>query len=529
MGYPRRVSRLPWFALAASSILPFGVYTLRSPHPEIAAATAPSPGGRAIIIGGGPNTDHNQVAIESNVKYVYRLIPEKIRRSTLFADGEPDKATVLYVEDVDRLPFDVKAVALTLHGNDRDYFDNGKLRAPSIPGGIDGASSRQNLLRLIDGISSETDVPNSLLLYFTGHGGPLNSNLENNHYDLWGRGGVLSVKELADQIAHAPVNVPVTVVMAQCYSGSFGNLIFENGDPSNGFVGRDICGFFATTKERVAAGCTPELNEADYKDFTSYFFAALSGRDRLGRRVPSADYNRDGKISLDEAFCYTLIHDESIDVPVCTSDVFLRHEVKYHIDDLVKTSYSDIKRWASRCQRVALDALAAKLSLQGEERYATAFKMITPVADQAARRKRGELANHFKEIRSERRAALFGRWPDLKRPGDPSFSVAYAQSLQYIHDSSKSGDGDGWKELISAFEALKLADRDSETSENRAAAALRFVRLCTSITLAHELMQTGSSAQKERFAHLQLLEHRTLFESGGKAPSEPQEDPPTAL
>ena len=80
-------------------------------------------------------------------------------------------------------------------------------------------------------------------------------------------------------------------------------------------IERDFAGFFATVKERVAAGCTSAVNEEDYHDFTSYFFAALTGRDRVGRRVTGADYNGDGRVGMDEAYCYTLIHDNSIDVP----------------------------------------------------------------------------------------------------------------------------------------------------------------------------------------------------------------------
>jgi hypothetical protein len=32
---------------------------------------------RALLVGGGPNPSHNQVAIESNIRYVYHLLPPK--------------------------------------------------------------------------------------------------------------------------------------------------------------------------------------------------------------------------------------------------------------------------------------------------------------------------------------------------------------------------------------------------------------------------------------------------------------------
>ena len=282
------------------------------------------------------------------------------------------------------MPTDKQALALALQGNDKEFSSYGHYRRPTISGSLDGASSRQNVGMLLDkiGAESQTEADNGrVLLYFTGHGSPLNSNLDNNHYDLWGSSSGLSVRELADQISHLPAGVPLTVVMAQCYSGAFGNLVFEGGNPSNAYVQRDIAGFFATTKERVAAGCTPALNEADYHDFTSYFFAALTGQDRLGHKVTGADYNRDGHVGMDEAYCYTLIHDESIDVPVCTSDVMLRHDVPFKIEELKLTQYSDPEEMgfkaAASCTGRTICETRVDLGRQG---YALGFEMISPLA-----------------------------------------------------------------------------------------------------------------------------------------------------
>ena len=59
---------------------------------------------RVFIVGGGPDLQNNQVAIESNVRYVCKLLPKGTERTTLFADGDPDHATVLYEEDSRKLP-----------------------------------------------------------------------------------------------------------------------------------------------------------------------------------------------------------------------------------------------------------------------------------------------------------------------------------------------------------------------------------------------------------------------------------------
>ena len=42
--------------------------------------------------------------------------------------------------------------------------------------------------------------------------------------------------------------------MVQCFSGAFGNLLFQGGDPNGALVDRDIAGFFATVNSARSAG-----------------------------------------------------------------------------------------------------------------------------------------------------------------------------------------------------------------------------------------------------------------------------------
>ena len=236
-----------------------------------------SPPLRVLMLGGGPDLPHNQTAIESNVRYVDRLLP-KAEKRVLFYDGKPQSKDVL-CED----------------GSGRQYY-----RPPHLPR-LDGPDSLPAIKAEFQSLASgPASAP--VLIYATGHGSPGDETLDNNDYDLW-NGGTLSVRTLAGQIKTLPESAPVTLVMVECFSGSFGNLLFENGDPKAPLIHRDLCGFFASISARPAAGCTPEINEADYRDFTGYFFEALSGHSRLGRPVTGADYNHDGKVGMDERVC----------------------------------------------------------------------------------------------------------------------------------------------------------------------------------------------------------------------------------
>jgi len=313
---------------------------------------------RTLIVGGGPNRMMNAVGIESNVRYVDHLLPPGTPRRVLFADGKADSATVVYVE-----PGDKK--------------ETPRFRMPNLPQ-IDGPSTESEVRAELKALASEKkQAATPTLLYFTGHGDPgKHRDFDNNWFGLWGDQR-LTVKDLAAEIDQFPKETPLTLVMVQCFSGGFGNVLFKDADPKGKFEDRPIAAFFASIAEWPAAGCTAEVNEADYHDFTTYFFAALTGVGRMGNPVTGADYNHDSKVGMDEAFAYTLIHDESIDTPVDTSDVFLRRFV--HTADVVTfaQSFSRVLHWATPAQRAALEALAAELKLSGDRSPLEAFDIFT--------------------------------------------------------------------------------------------------------------------------------------------------------
>ncbi len=340
-------------ALLVAVLLPSSL----AADPSVPAAQTPL---RALIVSGGYDVKHNQAAIESNVRYVSRLLPKTTAARVLYADGHPTSKNVLCEDD-----------------RGKEYY-----RRPEIAR-IDGPNTPAAIKAEFKALASGP-AARPVLVYITGHGSPGKDSYDNNDADLW-NGGHFSVQEMAGQIKTLPPATPVTLVMVQCFSGSFGNLLFENGDPKAPLITRDLCGFFAAVPSRPAAGCTAEVNEADYHDFTGYFFAALSGTSRLGQKVVGADYNHDGRVGMDEAYAYTLGHDISIDTPVCTSDVFLRRFVPVLGDDFTEASWADLQAWATPAQQAALSDLSAALHLHGEDRLMTAYAVFgkTPAGTEA--------------------------------------------------------------------------------------------------------------------------------------------------
>jgi hypothetical protein len=471
---------------------------------------AGSVGLRALIVGGGPEPEHNQVGIERNVAYFARLLPAGTPRYTLFADGDTAAKTVLYEEQPRTLPPGERAFALLFESREEAWPTVQRFRAPKL-GRLDGPAKRAAVSGAFQWL--QRGDPDQVLLYFTGHGSRArNGDLDNSSFDLWGE--QLSVRELAGHLATLPPRASVALVMVQCFSGAFGNLIFTGGDPKGGPVDREIAGFFAAPRERMAAGCTPEVNEANYRDFSSYFFAALTGRDRVGRAVSGADYDHNGRVGMDEAFAYSLSNDNSIDVPVCTSDVFLRWAVPIANEEVFRTDYSQVRAWATPAQSSALDKLSQALQLTGETRPSEAYRMMAESTRRGAGPGMFEAHRRFRAAQEEARRSLLARWPDLERRDGSGYAAARKEAVAEL--GRRAADG-RLRALMAADDALTQAEERQMQGEVEEARVIRFVRLAKSIVLAHRLRESGDPAVRERFERLVRAEAGSLLPSAAIA------------
>jgi hypothetical protein len=272
----------------------------------------------------------------------------------------------------------------------------------------------------------------------------------------------------------------------------------------------------------MAAGCTPEVDEAEYHDFTSYFFAALTGRDRIGRRVTGVDYNKDGRVGMDEAFYYTLANDKSIDVPVNTSDVFLRRFVTLPEEQLLSTQYATLRSWATPAQRATLDTLSQRAKLAGNDRVREAFTRLAKETS-ALRGIEGlmggddidehkhlyeEQYERYEEARQAARSRLVQRWPALKKSGTPEYTASRKAAIAQLEREQKA---DQFKDLWRSEQELRAAYNAAEARELQSAYNLRFLRLCRSIALAHHLRENGPQNVRTRFARLLAAEGKSLL------------------
>lgn len=497
-----------------------------SPGPGAAASThaaSPLPL-RALIVGGGPSRELSQAGVESNARYVARLLQNARSSRLLWTDGLSSSATVAAVS-ADRDGY-LARLALAFALNQELPAEAVGFRVPSLPR-LDGAVTKVGIRHEVASLGRALRPHEAALLYFTGHGSPGTrpggagslkprsqrssakgdeageDDFENTLYWMWNE-RPLSVRALAPMLQAVPPRNPLVVVMVQCHAGGFGNLMFQNGDPARPLAQRDVCGFFAATSDRLSSGCTPQINEAEAEDFTTHFFGALSNRGRGGRPVLGADFDRDGRASLLEAFAYASLHDRSIDVPTCTSQEFLAHLFPLS-QAWYREPYAPLEARAAPWQKALLQGLSRELKLSGEDRLDAAARQARKLSGSTQGGAEGAAWSPGLLQRAlVLRRGLERRLPGLKRPpGSPGFARAQREALKYLRAQPES-----WRGLARDIERESSS---LETGEVREAMLWRFVDACFTLIAERRLSQSGTAGQQAAFQRLRASESRSLF------------------
>jgi Peptidase C13 family len=319
--------------------------------------TCNSPAQNFLVMAGGGAPFYNEIALEKNVLYFQRSLQtmgiDPATASTYFANGNDGRATVRYLNEARQQRFKV----------------------PEIPHLL-GASTLENFQSWLDQTVRSRDT-HPIFFYFTGHGSHNRSNENNNAMILWGEQD-FSVQKFSQLLDDLPATTPIVTVMSQCYSGSFANFIYESGNPDRPVALQTRCGFFATIKSRPSVGCTPEVNEADYRDYSSSFFAGLTGKSRTGQAVASADYNQDGRVSYAEAHAFAKVDEKTSDLPVSTLEVWLQERVER--SELAEKPIATILATASPDRKYVVNALVEKFRLNPNRPWLTNLYGLPPYA-----------------------------------------------------------------------------------------------------------------------------------------------------
>jgi hypothetical protein len=473
-----------------------------------------------LIVGGGPDPYSNQVSLESNVLYVLRLLDvagvEPTRRICLFSDGS-DPRPDNHFYDRRQGSAELHGVLAHLSGDDEAFghvFRNHRVSSAS------GPATKKALVEALRKLAQEVKAGDRVFLYATGHGSK-GEPASNARLELW-EDDRLSVRELAAELDRFDPAVEVILVMVQCYSGSFGNVIFAGGLPDREVASHRRAGFFATVETRGAAGCTPEIEEESYREYSTYFWAALSQETRTGQRIEPADYDGDGSVSLAEAHAYVLLQSDTIDVPIKTSDVFLRRfgRLSGHQEGLLSLDdpFEDLLQQATPVERAVLEGLSSQLQLSGSDRLRQARELKAKLEREQRYKDRLQkrLEHHGRQQGTALWEQLLRRWPQLKNPWRPDTMELVLQRGEEVLSFLKGQPG--FQTLQSALAEGHALDVEKLRLEEQWAKVERFCYTAESVALRVNLPKVVDQPLVERFHQLLALEQIALPLSGKNSP-----------
>ena len=475
-----------------------------------------------LTIGGGYSPTGNQVSLEKNVLYFQRLLSDMHLagqpHEIFFSDGDDPRRDVEFADPSAATPRVNLLLARVFSKEDLLEY---RFRTHQVPG-IRGASSPDNLDRWFSEVGARLKSGDRLIVYLTGHGGK-GTDVQNPHFFMWNR-KQMSMKDFAAKLDKLPESVPVVLVMVQCYSGGFANAIFKDGDSKTGLTRANRCGFYATVHDRPAAGCTADIRDENYKEYSTSFWSAICGRSRTGQTVAPPDYDGNGRVSFAEAHAYTVLESDTIDIPVKTSDAFLRAFSTSKPDKkkpgllTVDSPYQALLAAASPVDRAVLEGLSSQLGLAGAPRA----KAARDLAEKVEKDRGGiiggkkQLNNKYQAARRQIAESLKLRWPELESPWHPqAIEDLRAEGAEIVAAIESHGSFSTFDQMHNELEQRSTQALDLE---RRWAKCQRFLRFAENVALAANLAKVATQELQNRYQSLLASESGTLCDPDSAAP-----------
>lgn len=361
---------------------------------SFAAWDAPvDPSARLLVIGGGGEPDSTEVQLESDVRLAVETYAAPV--VSLFACGA-GRACVR--ETAAPAPSDPLFETLSTLFLGREH--GAAHRPPRLH--VDAPATYDNVLRALDALLVAPGNPLTVLL--ATHGQRADDPLD-GYALLWGNEG-LFVRDVVDLLSQPSTQRPVRMVVASCYGGAFGAIagIEPRGEESVAMH----CGVFATDEDRLASGCDPDPDRARHEGYLVHFLSALRARSRDGRALGGLDLDGDGHVSMLEAHTRARIASRSFDVPLTTSERFVREAAAE-----LELAWDGAPPAALPEEEAVVQALGPALDVRSEG--------LARVAAQTAAQSLGEREDELADAEAMRdvawnrlRVALLERWPWLE-------------------------------------------------------------------------------------------------------------------
>lgn len=459
----------------------------------------------AVIIGGGYDPQGSQVQIELNVRWVRDILEANgLPITTYFTDGDAAGVDVHFDVGSDRPDSPLSALARVFGDADlerRRYRENDVLD-------VSGSTERGALMPALGDLFERTQGE-PLLLVYNGHGGPSPDEQAGVTLELW-QDSFVSARELHGLLDRrkAAREDPFRFVFTQCYSGGFHRLAYA--DPTTGDTLSDTprCGFTAESAYRLAEGCSAGIDSGDYRDYSTFFFAAVADQERDGSVLDrDPDDDADGETSLREAHLYALEKAHSTDLSRSTSEDWLDNWQPWYLrwlpmqSELPNNEYARLFRTLAVAANLPLDDRVGRHLRELLKTHRTRIETL--------RDERERLRQTVLDTQAELQRAVVGRWPTLLGPYTTAYrNLAVRGELDDI--SLWIEQQPGHADLVLLLASADDLDRQTLATERELVLAHKLLRLRHLAVTKGQLAQYGSADEHRDYAALLACEELPL-------------------
>ena len=309
---------------------------------------------RYLLVGGGPIPVDYHASMEQNMVWLQDLVTRWDFSSGetwygLGADGKPD---VLFLAGDDPAVSQWEPLARVF---DETVNNRLRLRHNRVTGNS-GPYSYDNVAAALERQVGALKRGDNLFFVYSGHGSVSpEAAYEMNGFRLL-HDKQYTAKSLSEVLQTAAEGSHVRFVLPQCFSGGFLRSVFRTpAQPTISTLMPDHCGFASVPESHIAEGCTVGVQAAEYRDYSTYFFAALAGQSRTGKALttdPDSDHN--GQVTLLEAHHYAFTEAQSTDIPGSTSETVLGMSQPWYSRWLPRLNKAPKNPYTKLAQRIAV-------------------------------------------------------------------------------------------------------------------------------------------------------------------------------
>lgn len=483
----------------------------------------------AILIGGGYNIAGSQGQIELNVKWVQQILKQSnLTVSTYFTDGNDPTPDVYYLQDSATLNADIGNADIDGSQNSaidelsshlepiarlfNNHESNSKRYKNHEIDDVRGSTQADELgVALTEQLQAAPDDPT--LIVYNGHGKQSKSTSDQVTLELWNN-TQMTAAQLHTILDNS--NAPSRFVFTQCYSGGFHRLAYANPEKGLELSSTQRCGFTAESAYRLAEGCSASVDTNDYRDYTTYFFAALNGYERNGDILGvDTDANQDGQITLREAHLYTLENAHSTDLSRSTSEDFLNSWQPWYLtwsaekSGLPNNEYAKLFRNLAARHNIDLEGNPAK-SIR------TAMKSEEQKLDELVKSRMDNIIK-LEKISNKLKMTVAEKWPAIV---DGPFSA----NFQALVVSGEILQASSWVKEQTEYKSLvELQNLDSQmtnlmlNTERDLTQMQKMIEFRKLAKLKSRLYQYGSTEHIKAYESLVSCEEQPLNLSNSSA------------